>query len=372
MQSRVHSNSRAIAAPAGACPAALQRHRRPGLAARAAAAGLCAALAWALPALALGNAGGAAQPAQQALQVMQRTHEAVVGLRAWAVDGAQSAQTLGARREGSGVVIDAQGLVLTIGYLVLEAEQVELTTADGRRLPARVVAYDLATGLGLAQSLVPLGLAPAPLGRASALAEQDLLLFAHGGDSGAVGATRLVGRRAFAGSWEYHLEQALYTAPPLPMHSGAGLFNARGELVGIGSLAVADAGRINGVRQPGNLFVPVDLLPPVMDELRRQGHSSGSRRAWLGLNCVEDDDELVVVRVSRDSPAEHAGLQRGDRILRIDGQPVQALGTLWQALWRGGPPEREVMLQIRRGDELRELRVFSVDRLRTLKQPTGV
>jgi S1-C subfamily serine protease len=303
---------------------------------------------------------------------MQRAHGAVVGLQARAVGGAHSVQTLGALRQGSGVVIDAEGLVLTIGYLVLEAEQVELTTADDRRVPARVVAYDLATGLGLVQALVPLGLPPATLGSAAALAEQDLLLFAHGGDGGAVAATRLLDRRAFSGSWEYHLEQALYTAPARPMHSGAGLFNARGELVGIGSLAVADAGRYNGVRQPGNLFVPVDLLPPILEELRRQGHSRDSRRAWLGLNCVEDDDELVVVRVSPDSPAEHAGLQRGDRILRLDGQPVQALQTLWQTLWRGGPPEREVVLQIRRGEALRELKIFSVDRLRVLKQPTGV
>ena len=305
-------------------------------------------------------------------QALQRAQRSVVGLRTEAVDGAGSSRTLGEKRQGSGVVIGADGLVLTIGYLILEAEQVELTTADKRQIPARVVAYDLASGFGLVQALVPLGVEDVPLGRADALAEQEILMFANGGGAGGVAPTRLLSRRPFAGYWEYHLDEALFTSPPWPMHSGAGLFNQRGELVGIGSLVVADAGLVEGTRRPGNMFVPIDLLPPVLDEMRRRGTSQRSHRAWLGVNCVETDGAVRVIRITADGPADVAGLQPGDQIVRIDDQEVHALDALWQALWRGGPPEREVRLEIQRGSARQVLKVFSVDRMKTLKRPRGI
>ncbi len=319
---------------------------------------------------ALGGAALADERAAQA-QALQRARRSVVGLHTEAVDGAGSARTLGEKRQGSGVVIGADGLVLTIGYLILEAEQVELTV-NKRQIPARVVAYDLASGFGLVQALVPLGVDEVPLGRANALAEQEILMFASGGDMGGVAPTRLLSRRPFAGYWEYHLDEALFTSPPWPMHSGAGLFNQRGELIGIGSLVVADAGLVDGTRRPGNMFVPIDLLPPMLDEMRRRGTSARSHRAWLGVNCVQDEAAVRVIRVTADGPAEVAGVQPGDRILRIDDQEVHALGELWQALWRGGPAEREVKLEIERGSVRQVLKVFSVDRMKTLKRPRGI
>jgi len=303
---------------------------------------------------------------------LQRAQRSVVGLQAEAIDEARSSLTLGDRRLGSGVLIGADGLVVTIGYLILEAEQVDLVTADGQRVPARVVGYDVDSGFGLVQALVPLALEAAPIGRADALDAEELLMFAHGGEVQGIAPTWLLARRPFAGYWEYHLEQALFTAPPWPMHSGAGLFNRRGELVGIGSLMLADAGEIDGEHRPGNMFVPIDLLPPILDELRRSGTTARSRRAWLGLNCVEADEQVHVVRITADSPAEVAGLQVGDVILRIDAHEVRALAGLWRALWRGGPPEREVRLEILRGEARQEVKVFSVDRIKTLKRPTGV
>jgi S1-C subfamily serine protease len=301
-----------------------------------------------------------------------RAQHSVVGLQAEAIEEARSSRTLGDTRTGSGVVIGADGLVVTIGYLILEAEQVDLVTADGQRIPARVVGYDMDSGFGLVQALVPMAIEAAPIGRADALAAEELLMFAHGGEVQGIAPTWLLSRRPFAGTWEYHIEQALFTSPPWPMHSGAGLFNRRGELVGIGSLRMSDAGEIDGEHRPGNMFVPVDLLLPILDELRRSGTTARSRRAWLGLNCVESDDTVRVVRVSADSPAEVAGLQVGDIILRIDAQEVRALDGLWRALWRGGPPEREVRLEIQRGATRQEVKVFSVDRMKTLKRPTGV
>jgi len=288
------------------------------------------------------------------------------------VDDARSNQTLGREREGSGVVIDGEGLVLTIGYLILEAEQVQLVTDDEREIPGRVVAYDMATGFGLVQPLTPLRIEAAPLGQSSRVAQDEPLMVVSGGTGGAVSAARLVSRRPFAGYWEYRIEGALFTSPPRGDHSGAGLFNARGELVGIGSLIVAYAMGDKQPRHPGNMFVPVDLLAPIIDELRRTGTSEASHRAWMGVNCVEDDGELRVVRVSDDSPADVAGVLAGDRILRIDGEPVRTLDQLWLTLWRNGPPEREVRLEVQRDGDRQTLKVFTVERAKTLKRSQGV
>ena len=212
----------------------------------------------------------------------------------------------------------------------------------------------------------------APLGRSGALAVQEIVVFAIGGEAGGAAPTRLLSRRPFAGYWEYYLDEALFTSPPLPMHTGAALFNRRGELVGIGSLAVAGAARAGGGRLPGNMFVPIDLLPPMLDELRRTGSSSRSQRAWLGLNCVEHEGAVRVVRINANSPAAVAGVMPGDRILRIDEHEVQALDGLWHNLWRGGPAEREVRLEIQRGAQRQVLKLSSVDRMKTLKRPSGV
>jgi len=331
--------------------------------------------------LAVALAGGASANSEVEAQsrALQRAADAVVGVRATAVEDARSAATLGREREGSGVVIDADGLVLTIGYLVLEAEQVELATDDGRRYPARVVAYDLATGFGLVQALVPLGLAPVPLGVAGAPlnvatdgAKDEPLMVVSGGDEGAISEARLVSRRPFAGYWEYHIDGALFTAPPRRDHSGAGLFNDRGELLGIGSLFVADALGPDQPRLPGNMFVPVELLKPILGELRRRGTSGASTRAWLGVNCVEHEGEVRVLRVADDSPAEAGGVRRGDRVLALDGKPVTGLAQLWLSLWADARAEREVRLDIERGGERMSLKLQSVDRARTLRRARGI
>lgn len=308
------------------------------------------------------------------IRALNRASDAVVGVRSVAVDGAVSTVSLGAEREGSGVVIGADDLVLTIGYLVLEADQVDLVLDDGRVLPARVVANDEATGFALLQSLAPLGLQPVPFGRSTAVQPNEPLLIVTGGENGGVQVGRLAARRAFDASWEYRLDNALFTTPPLTDHSGAALFNARGELLGVGALLVHDvAGGPPGVEShAGNLFVPIDLLPPILADLRQHGRSRQSHRAWLGVDCVERAGEVHVAAVAARSPAARGGLQAGDRIEGIDGQPVTALGALWSHLWSGGPPARTVTLQVRRGDLPLRLELQTIDVASVFKQAEGI
>ena len=313
-----------------------------------------------------------ASAVEDASRALQRASDAVLGIEVEAVQDARSGTTLGTQRLGSGVVIGTDGLVLTIGYLVLEAENVVLLPDDGRRVPARVVAYDVATGFGLVQALAPLRIEAVPLGRAAVLAAQEPLAFVSGGPQGLVTPVRLLERRPFSGSWEYHLEQALYTAPARRDQSGAGLFNGRGELVGIGSLFLSQGAVAASPRQSGNVFVPTDLLPPIIDELRARGHSAASERPWLGVHCQETAAGLRVVRVNDDSPADVAGLQPGDTIEKVDGVPVQALAALYQALWSKGPPEREVVLDVLREGARQTLKVYSVDRMKTFRRAQGV
>ena len=110
-----------------------------------------------------------ASPVEEQSRALERAARATVGVAAVAVQDARSNATLGPLRSGSGVLIGPEGLVLTVGYLVLEADDVEVTTDDDRHIPARVVAYDVATGFGLLQALAPLQAQPAPLGSSGAL-----------------------------------------------------------------------------------------------------------------------------------------------------------------------------------------------------------
>lgn len=322
----------------------------------------------------LSAAALAAEPApsvERQGQALRQASDAVIGLDITVADGARSIETLGRQRSGSGVVIGPDELVLTIGYLILEADDVQIALDGGKRVPARVIAYDLASGFGLVQPLVPLGIAPAPLAATPAEPPAgEPLMIVSGGDEGALSIATLASRRAFSGYWEYHIDSALFTAPARTDHSGAGLFNAQGELLGIGSLLVMDV-QGDGARAPGNMFVPVALLPPILSELRRNGSSQASHRAWLGLNCVEQKGAVQIVRVSRDSPAERADVRAGDVITAIDDRPVASLEAFYKALWAGSA-EREIKLALRREGRDRQIVVQSVDRMRTLARARGI
>ena len=334
-------------------------------------------------ALLLGSAAHAAtaQPpaAQAMMDALTKATTAVVGVKITAMDGARSAETLGLNRAGSGVQITPDGLILTIGYLMLEAEQIEVVTQDNRTLPARAVAYDLATGFGLLRPLLPLrGVGVAPLGNSRDLQPGEPLMAVTGpqaDDDGDVSMTRLISRRAFSGSWEYHIESALFTSPPVLAsggnHSGAPLFNQKGELMGIGSLFVSDATGENR-RLPGNMFVPVDLLRPILAELQRSGSSVKSRRPWLGLTSNDQGGRIQIMRVSKDSPADLAGLGAGDVVLAVDDAKVATLEAFYKKLWDRAAPDAEIRLTVLQGADIKTIVLKAQDRMLTLKKPPGI
>jgi serine protease Do len=290
---------------------------------------------------------------------------AVVAVRTRAIGNARSANGLGTDRSGSGVLIAPSGLVLTIGYLILEADQVEVTDSTGRSLPASVVAYDHATGFGLLRPIGPLKPKPITLGNSTGIEQLDRLMIATSGEG--VSVATVVSRRTFAGYWEYLIEGAIFTAPPRTDHSGAALIDKDGELVGIGSLLVMDA-LTPGERLPGNMFVPIDLLKPVLQELITTGRQKGGRRPWIGLNSAEDNGRLRVLRVSADGPADKAGIQAGDLILAVGGQKVRDLPDFYRKLWSTGAPGAEVPMTILQGSELREVQIQSIDRADFLRR----
>ncbi|MDM0014157.1 S1C family serine protease [Variovorax sp. J22P168] len=337
--------------------------------------------AWAAPAATAATAAApAATPAlldvaaaEARVQALQRAGDAVVAVQVTATEGATSAENLGRLRMGSGVVIGEDGLILTIGYLLLEAETIEVLTPDDRRLPARQVAYDLATGFGLIRPLVPLiGIEPVPLAGVAALTPGEPLLAAFAGRGGTeVGFTRLVAVRPFSGNWEYHIDVALFTSPPIANHSGAPLFNRDGELVGIGSLLVREAGGPNRAL-PGNMFVPVELLQPVLAEMQATGRTRASARPWLGLSSFERDGHVQIVRVDRWGPSLEAGLQPGDVVLAVDGVEVGTLEAFYKQLWRRPLADAEIELTVRQGPEVRRIKVHAIDRMGTLRKPEGI
>ncbi len=299
---------------------------------------------------------------------LDRALSAVLGLRATVPEDAFTAQTLGTERAGSGVLIRQDGLVLTIGYLITEAESIWLTSAAGGAVPGHVLAYDQESGFGLVQALGRLPVAPLELGTGQRVGAGDrVIMAAEGGRRHAV-ATIVVARQEFAGYWEYVLDRAIFTAPAHPFWGGAALIGADGRLIGIGSLHVQQA---NGreLRRDVNMVVPIDLLPPIFDDLLTYGRPNRPPRPWLGLLAAEVEDAIVVAGVNERGPASKAGLKPGDRIVAVRDESIGSLAGFWRKIWAAGPAGSEVALQIVRDGEPMNFRIASADRAQFLKAP---
>jgi len=289
----------------------------------------------------------------------------VVALRATIPDDAFTAEGLGTRREGSGVVIGESGLVLTIGYLITEAEEVWLTTHDGRIVPAHALAYDQETGFGLVQALGRLDLPALEFGKSAEAKIGDPVVFADGAGRSVTAA--IVAKQEFAGYWEYLLEEAIFIAPAHPSWGGAALIGADGKLLGIGSLRLQMVS--NGTIADINMAVPIDLLPPILDDLVKRGRAQRPPRPWLGIFPAENDGDVVVMNVSSTGPAAEAGLQRGDIISDIRDEEVSGLADFYRKLWSSGPAGAEVPLRIVRDGRETWVRIKSADRNSFLHRP---
>jgi S1-C subfamily serine protease len=299
---------------------------------------------------------------------LDRALGAVLGLQARVPDDAFTASVLGTERAGSGVLIRRDGLVLTIGYLVTEAETIWLTSTGGGAVPGHVLAYDQETGFGLVQALGRLPVPPIELGIGARVGAGDrAILAAEGGRRHAI-ATRVVARQEFAGYWEYLLDRAIFTAPAHPFWGGAALIAADGRLTGIGSLHVQHS---NGreLRRDVNMVVPIDLLPPILDDLLTYGRPNRPPRPWLGLYAAEVEDAVVVAGLAERGPAAAAGLRPGDRILAVRDDSVPSLAAFWRKVWASGPAGCEVVLQVVRDNDTLTMRILSADRTRFLKTP---
>ncbi|MFT3940519.1 S1C family serine protease [Rhodopseudomonas sp.] len=295
---------------------------------------------------------------------LDRALSAVVGLHAIIPADAYTAGTLGTERAGNGVLID-DGLVLTIGYLITEAETVWLHLGDGRVVEGHPLGFDQESGFGLVQALGPIDLPPLPLGRSAfAKAGERVIIGGVGGRTRSV-AGRIAARQEFAGYWEYLLDDAIFTEPSHPNWGGTALLSATGELIGVGSLQIERSGS----NEHYNMSVPIDLLPPVLSDLRKFGRPNKPVRPWLGLYSTEIEDKVVVVGIASKGPAARAELKTGDVILAVAGDKVTSEAEFYRKVWALGTAGVEVPLTLFSGGATFDVVLHSSDRAKFLKAP---
>jgi S1-C subfamily serine protease len=297
---------------------------------------------------------------------LDRVLSSVVGLHSIIPADAFSADTLGTERAGNGVVID-NGLILTIGYLITEAESVWLHLNDGRVVEGHVLGFDFTTGFGLVQALGQLDLDPVPLGSSAATKIGDPVVVGGAGGRTRSVASQIIAKQEFAGYWEYLLDEALFTHPAHPNWGGTGLISSHGELIGIGSLQLEREREKKA--EHVNMVVPIDLLKPIVDDLRRFGRVNKPARPWLGLYSTEIDDQVVVIGVSTNGPAARAELKAGDVILGVNGDKITGQSDFYRKLWALGAAGVDVPLTVHHEGVTFDVTLASTDRAKLLKGP---
>ena len=299
---------------------------------------------------------------------LNAAYSTIYALRSEVPEDAFTAQVLGTERMGNGVLISTDGLVLTAGYLIAEAETVWLLSNDGDAIPAHVVAYDHNTGFGLVQALAKITTPPMPLGDSTEAETGDpVILAGHGGPNHALSAW-IAAKREFAGYWEYLLDAAIFTTPPHPNWGGAALIDQDGKLIGIGSLFVQQVDEYD-TQVDGNMIIPIELLEPILDDLLKFGKSQQPQHPWLGAYIAESDEQLVVAGLAEGGPAENAKIEVGDIILAVAGEPVSDLAAMLRKAWSLGSAGVEVPLSLLRDNEITDVSVASSDRMLYTKSP---
>lgn len=292
-------------------------------------------------------------------------------IRTRAPEDGFTVQSLGSERTGHAVLIDERGLLLTIGYLVIEAESVWLVDADGVAVEGHVIGADTETGFGLVQMLGRPNNAPLKIGTAMDLNVGDPAILAGFGGCGQSISVEVVGRREFAGYWEYLLDNAIFTSPPHPFWGGSALIGMDGTLKGIGSLFVqeSEASDEGGEPREGNMIVPIDLIHGVKDELMKHGQRLSPPRPWLGMFSAESSSKVVVAGLWDGGPADKAGLEAGDLILEIAGQPVEYMAQMYKTIWGLGPASTTIPMTLFRDKRIVEVEVESANRSDYYKKP---
>jgi len=291
----------------------------------------------------------------------------VVGLRATVSEDAFTAETLGTERFGQGVVIRADGLVLTIGYLITEAETVWLHLGDGHVVEGHALGFDSVSGFGLVQALGPIDLDPLPLGSSSSAQIGDRVVVGGAGGRTRSVASHIAAKQEFAGYWEYLLDEAIFTYPAHPNWGGTGLISDRGELIGIGSLQLER--EREGKAEHVNMIVPIDLLKPVLDDLRKFGRVNKPARPWLGMYSTEIENKVVVIGISAKGPAAGAELKAGDVILAVNSERISSQSAFYRKLWALGPAGVDVPLTVYHEGVTFDVVLTSTDRAKLLKGP---
>jgi S1-C subfamily serine protease len=294
-------------------------------------------------------------------QEAEKSLDAIVEIRISVSEDARTAERFGTNRVASGVVIDEIGHILTIGFQTIEADTVEIVGKDQKKVKATVVAYDRNTGFGLLRATSPLQVTPMPFGSSAEVKKGDPVLAVSYGSSNSVQGVVVVDRKEFAGPWEYLLDNAIFTAPPIDRFSGAALINRDGHLIGIGYL-YSQITIEDKVVMPTNMFVPVEVLKPILSDLKLSGRSKIPPRPWLGVRTQELHGHLMVERVTSDSPSEKAGIKTGDIILGVNNQDVRGMADFYKKVWALGKAGIDVSLRILQGIQIREIVVHSTDR----------
>jgi serine protease Do len=287
---------------------------------------------------------------------------AVVGLHTTIPENRRSAQTLGSEREGHGIVIDDEGLIVTIGYLIMEAETITVTDSEGRVFPASIIGHDTESGFGLIRTEVRPPIRPMLFGDSDSLTLRGEAYVAGVGGEKATLKVKVAGRREFAGYWEYLLDNAIFTVPAYPLWGGSALVGMDGTLLGVGSLLVQEALGPGSPAFPGNMYVPINRLKPVFDELVETGRLSTPPRPWLGLYTAEYMGQLMVAGISEGGPADRAGLKRGDILQALNGDVLDDIGDFYKRLWASGPAGSVVTLRMERDSDAFEVTVRTGDR----------
>jgi S1-C subfamily serine protease len=297
---------------------------------------------------------------------LARALSSVVGLHSLIPADAFTADTLGVERAGNGVLID-DDLVLTIGYLITEAETVWLHLGDGRVVQGHALGFDQETGFGLVQALGSIDLPSLEIGSSRAAEVGERIVVGGAGGRTRSLAGRIAAKQEFAGYWEYVLDEAIFTYPAHPNWGGTALISGEGKLIGIGSLQLERARE--GKNEHLNMIVPIDLLHPVLQDLRKFGRANHPVRPWLGLYSTEIEDKIIVVGIAPKGPAARAEIKTGDVVVAVKGDRVSTLAGFYRKVWALGHAGVEVPLTLYREGVTFDVRVNSSDRTKFLKAP---